>query len=188
MGNPPRQGRWNREGAGSPSPLPGRARFSSVDPVVALADSLHHRLISAVPPGLRAQQHLYHFLITPVFAVFAPPFRQWILDVGKPIPCVRKRVFCVWKLVPWVRKRLPRTSKRVPCTSKRVPCMRKRVPCTSKQLLRASKRVRRTSKRLPRVRGWVRCSRFLDQEPTESKTYESSTPQTIHPRVQGAGR
>ena len=36
--------------------------------------------------------------------------------------------------------------------------------------------------------GIVRCSRFLDQEPTESKIHEPSTPQAIHPRVQSAGR
>jgi len=34
----------------------------------------------------------------------------------------------------------------------------------------------------------LRCSSFLDQEPTESKIHEHSPPQAIHHRVQGAGR
>ena len=34
----------------------------------------------------------------------------------------------------------------------------------------------------------VRCSRFLDQQPSGLNTHESGTPQAIHPRVQGAGR
>ena len=34
----------------------------------------------------------------------------------------------------------------------------------------------------------LRCSIFLDQEPTESKHHEPSTPQAIHYRVQSAGR
>ena len=37
-------------------------------------------------------------------------------------------------------------------------------------------------------RGRLRCSRFLDQEPTESKIHEPSSPQAIHPRVQSTGR
>ena len=48
---PPRQGRGNPASIKVPSPLPGRIALRDWFRWFALADSLHHRLISLVPPA-----------------------------------------------------------------------------------------------------------------------------------------